>query len=391
MNKPKQPEISDCKTENLAELLQKFAFKNKIRIFITVLFLTSGILACTVEEIEQPPLTTFSFAGDVMMDRGIERTLQNTGIYPFFDVHDLLNDSTFTFVNLETSVSRIGERVNKLYTFKSRPETLSYLTNAGINIVSLANNHTMDYGTIALIHTISNLDVYGIMHTGAGMNIDEATTPVILETNGIKIGVLAYGDIYPISLYARENRPGVAGIYIDRMISNIQTLRESVDFVVVSLHWGIEYDDFIQPVQQRIAYRLIDNGANLIIGHHPHVLQGIERYNDGMIFYSMGNFIFDQRRHIKTRYTMVGKAMLQPEVSKVTNEDKTIGLVTNLNVSYKITPFFKSYDHFMPERPEPEMLTEIMKHIEKICEPYNDPKLDFTLHITNGYTNFWIN
>lgn len=328
------------------------------------------------------PTLTFGFAGDVMLERRILPFLE-TGLDPFEEVTPILRQFTVAFINLETSVSAQGVVIRgKPYVFMSAPSTLALVTNAGIDAVSIANNHTMDYGEIAMTNTLNHLDDYGILHTGAGLGLSQATTPIVIVTNGIRLGILAFGDIYPISLYSRgENDPGIAGIFSDEVMTAIKKLRPQVDFLVVSLHTGVEYDADPMPGQVTYGHRFIDSGADLVVMHHPHVIQGIERYKDGMIFYSVGNFVFDQMRE-PTRYSMIGSVEIVK--SWDTNGD------TNLSTRYFVTPVMKDLTNYRPNLPTPAELVLITNRLLSLSAKLNRKPLSFVPYNTSGYTNFLI-
>jgi len=159
--------------------------------------------------------------------------------------------------------------------------------------VNLGNNHIFDYGKVGLFDTISYLDSVGIRHVGAGHNAPQAHLPVIVNANGKRIALLGYygGGEAP---KATRTTPGVADRHIGNIQSDIETIRHSnsADYVAVNFHWGTEKADTPGRDQIEFAHAVIDAGADIIIGHHPHVLQGIERYKSGVIVYSLGNFVF---------------------------------------------------------------------------------------------------
>lgn len=242
--------------------------------------------------------------GDIMMDRGVASTMRKLGeSWPFSGLSGLLSGADIAFANLETSVSERGSRIDgKGIWFRSRPEHLQLLSDAGIDIVSAANNHIMDYGLTALTDTLSHLDAAGIRHAGAGRNIEEARQGAILEANGLKVGFLAYSDFHDIfwsfterfTFAATGSRAGMAPAITSLMVEDVRRMKRAADFVVVSVHWGQEYMRFPDNLQVERAHALADAGADLVLGHHPHVLQPVECYKGSIIFYSLGNFIFDQ-------------------------------------------------------------------------------------------------
>ncbi len=220
-----------------------------------------------------------------------EATGQQAG-YAFEDF-GLFRSADVSMVNLESPVTLRGKPVPKPFNFRAHPRIVRALIDAGVGIVNLANNHIFDYGARGLFDTILYLDSLGLQHVGAGRNASEAYRPVIRAVRGRRIGFLGYygGGEAP---GATGKSAGVARRDLGRIVDDIQKLRErdSVSFVVVNLHWGTELADHPDPDQVEFAHGLVDAGADLVVGHHPHVLQGIERYGNGVIAYSLGNLLF---------------------------------------------------------------------------------------------------
>jgi poly-gamma-glutamate capsule biosynthesis protein CapA/YwtB (metallophosphatase superfamily) len=244
--------------------------------------------------------------GDIMLGRGVGARLRKAGGYhkAFEKVSFYLNMGDVVFANLETplTASSHGLDKNRKIVLKAEPESVVALTSAGINLVSLANNHIMDYYEKGLMDTIELLDLNNIAYAGAGEDIDEARNPAIIEKNGLKIGLLAYTDMAELvfagnpylSFAAGNEKSGVAPRKYEIVMEDVSKAREQVDLLAVSLHWGIEESFKIAPEQVEFARNLIDNGVDLILGHHPHQFQGIEMYKGKPIIYSMGNILFDQ-------------------------------------------------------------------------------------------------
>ena len=208
---------------------------------------------------------------------------------PFYNIKDVFQNYDILFGNLETVLSNRGVQVPKRVPLQTNPDKIVYLKNTGFDIINLATNHIMDYGETGLLDTMSILKRNDIKFIGAGANIKDALKPVIFERNELKIGFLGFTSVGNI---AKEESSGCAPLNKELIIKCISELRKKVDILVVSLHWGIEYVFYPSPEQQKLARTLIDNGADLIIGHHPHVIQGIEKYNDKLIIYSLGNCNF---------------------------------------------------------------------------------------------------
>ncbi len=254
---------------------------------------------------EEPELRLMA-VGDIMLGRGVGMRLKKEGDYgfAFSKVSDYLKQGDVTFANLESPITASTHSLDKKrkIVLKGDPGSVEALTGAGIDVVSLANNHMMDYYEKGLFDTIDILDKNNILHTGSGRNLDDARRPVVIERNGIKIGFLAYSDMAelvfagdPYLKYSAEkDKSGVLPRKYETIKEDVGKLRGEVDILAVSLHWGGEESFTIPPEQVEFAHRLIDDGVDVILGHHPHQFQGIEMYKGKPIIYSMGNFLFDQ-------------------------------------------------------------------------------------------------
>jgi len=250
------------------------------------------------EIIKTDKITTIRFGGDVMMTSYFKNYIDSKGVnYMWEDVSELINSADYSIFNLETSVSLRGSDTKpKGYGFRSDPSTLEGLKNAGIDMVSLANNHVMDYGRDALSDTLENVKKYGIEYIGAGENKDEASKINYQEINGIKVAFISASEILGYETNKATNeRSGV--FYLNRddlsdINKKITEAKENENYVVLVLHWDREYENSPKEETVKMAHSLIDSGADIIIGHHPHVLQGIEYYKNGIIYYSTGNFNF---------------------------------------------------------------------------------------------------
>jgi poly-gamma-glutamate synthesis protein (capsule biosynthesis protein) len=242
--------------------------------------------------------------GDIMLARKVGRLMKEYGSnYPFIHISKKVKQADIAFCNLECPIAEKGEPLpGKGIFFRADPQAAVELKNAGFNLVSLANNHAVDYDSEALNETFYLLKKNNIDWVGAGENIDQALRPKIVNKNGIKIGILGFTDMadiyfsysYKRTFRAKENISGVAPMIESLMLQEVKKLKDKVDVVVVSIHWGTEYVYQPNIKQINLAHKLIDAGVDLIIGHHPHILQGIEKYKHGLIAYSLGNCIFDQ-------------------------------------------------------------------------------------------------
>lgn len=239
---------------------------------------------------------TIAFAGDVMLARLVDIVIKKNGPrYPWGNILDILNNADFRIVNLENTFTTSTRPELKVFNFKSHPDNVHTLREAHIDLVSLANNHTKDFGDEGLLETIKTLDNAAILHVGAGTTITHARRPVIITKNNIKIGILGATDNEP-TWQATKLRPGINYFSIDHMdalLHDIAHLRQQVDIVIISLHWGPNMRQ--RPTQEYIdaAHQMINAGADIIHGHSAHIFQGIELYNSKLIMYDTGDFVDD--------------------------------------------------------------------------------------------------
>ncbi|MDO8263897.1 MAG: CapA family protein [Gallionella sp.] len=243
----------------------------------------------------EPTDLVISAVGDIMLDGTARPVMAEQGYdYPFVKMLPYFNGAQIVFGNVEGPLTNRGTpEQDKTYVFRSPPATVSAaLRTAGFNVVSLANNHTLDYGTEGLIQTIETLDSAGIQHAGAGADLMTARQPALIQANGLKVAILAYSMTLPESFFAGANKAGTAFGHEEHVRADIMAAREQADIVLVSFHWGQEGKTILRDYQTRLGHVAIDAGASAVIGHHPHILQGIEQYKDGIILYSLGNFTF---------------------------------------------------------------------------------------------------
>jgi poly-gamma-glutamate synthesis protein (capsule biosynthesis protein) len=240
-------------------------------------------------QIELDSAATIIFTGDLNLAHNFDRAAQHRQI-DVFARWKKIGEYDAMVVNLENAVTQSIDSVKKEFVFKMKPSFLAQLSIAGVSLVNCANNHSADFGTEGLLETIRQLDSAKIKHIGIGRNFTEARKPVVLIRNGIKVGFFGYGGVK--DYIAERTKPGTTSCNEVLILKDIQKLKSNVDFVVVNLHWGNELAIYPDSSQIALAHRLIDGGADLIIGHHPHVLQGVEQYKGKVIAYSLGNFVF---------------------------------------------------------------------------------------------------
>ena len=295
-------------------------FKQYKIVFLFAIFSLIGVFATffttrplTIKATLQPPTSqvTLIAVGDIMPSRNVAKKIaeyKNLD-YPFLKTSQYLQSADITFANLESPVTPGKPVADNTMSFRTNPDVVPAIARAGIDIVSLANNHTPNYGAKGLLDTFKYLKESGIAYAGAGKNAEEANAPTFISKNGITFAFLAYNDsdVVPASYEAGTTTPGTAFMRIDKMTAAVKAVRSQTDIVIVSMHSGIEYTPTPDTSQKNFAHAAIDAGANMVIGHHPHVVQSMEKYNGKYIFYSLGNFVFDQMWSAETRRGMTLK------------------------------------------------------------------------------------
>ena len=255
--------------------------------------------ASTFHRNEGPYAIAFSSTGDLMFGREVGTFVDaNGGAAALANVADELSAANVTIANVEAPLTNDESDaiVGKDVYWMSRPAGIDALKKAGIDVVSLANNHIMDYGATGLKDTLNALDGAGIQHAGAGVTEQKAGEPVELEVDGVKIAFFSWTDVIPDNFLAFGENAGVvsARMNMDDACKRVKEAKETHDIVIVAMHWGVEYQPYIDEAQQQIpAHKLVDAGADVIVGNHPHVIEGIEFYNNALISYSQGDFVCD--------------------------------------------------------------------------------------------------
>ncbi len=253
-----------------------------------------------------PSTLTLAAMGDVNLD--IRPVQEGDFAYPWVSVRGLVESADLAFANLECSISYRGEPLpGKGFTFRGDPGALPYMREAGLDVVSQANNHVRDYGGEALMDSFAYLDAAGVARCGAGADWGQAHTPAYLMGNGLKVAFLAYSDINWTGWQAGSGYPGVADASeVGQMQADIAAAKANADLVVVSFHWGTERKYTPDGSQVYYAHAAVDAGADLVLGHHPHVVQGCEIYSGKLIAYSLGNFVFSPGSP-ECRWTILGR------------------------------------------------------------------------------------
>jgi len=246
-------------------------------------------------------------AGDVMLGGRWENQVARDGYFhPFERIAPESKKGDITLVNLEAPLtSRGSEFTDKKYRFRVNPKAAAALKKAGITTVTLANNHSMDYGPIGLLDTLQHLDAAGIGHVGAGETLAAALKPLIYDIRGTRVAILGYSLTLPQEFWAGKARAGTAPLLEKLVKEDIALARKQASIVIVTAHWGEEGTTRLREYQPRLARMMIDAGADAVIGHHPHILQGVETYKRGIIFYSLGNVAFASKSNIADRTLLV--------------------------------------------------------------------------------------
>ena len=278
------------------------------------------------------------FVGDIMLNRGVKHMIDKHGEgdfkFPFLKIADYLKKADIVFGNLESVISDKGTKAGSMYSFRAKPEAIEGLVFAGFDIVSVANNHVFDYGRLAMEDSFLRLKEAGIAYVGGGFSEEEAYAPIIKEIDGVKIAFLAYTNLGSIHWTAKEENSGIAWLEKDRVEKDIKEARDQADLIIVSFHYGDEYQLKPNSFQISISQAAIDAGADLVIGHHPHVVQPVEirqlAERKGYIAYSLGNFIFDQDFSEETMKGLILKVIIKERKIK-----EVITIETEINQYYQ--------------------------------------------------------
>ncbi len=256
---------------------------------------------------------TLLFSGDVTLGFHYEEYIneqlshdagrEEMSGWGFKNVRAVTSAADLFVVNLECPFTTRGEKLAKNFNFRANPSLVAALESGGVDVVSLANNHMMDYGPQGLSDTLATLDAAKIVHFGAGVDLKAARAPAIVTVKGVRFAFLGYfflsdRNIEPPEVIATATTPGVAGHHdsLEQMKTwlheDIAAAKRHADVVIPFFHWGIEGHTQPEPYQVALGHLAIDSGASAVIGSHPHVLQGVETYKGAPIAYSLGNFVF---------------------------------------------------------------------------------------------------
>ena len=255
------------------------------------------------------------FGGDVMLDRGIRAQINHKGVSYFTnELAPEFSKADYAIVNLECPATDKASPLTKQYVFRAEPAWLPSLRNAGITHCIMANNHSYDHGRAGLVATAKNIESAGITPIGFGQSQKLACEPLILNKNGIEVAIFSSVTLPLEAWMYLPDSPGMCQASIDDLKLAVSTFRTThpQTFIVVTLHWGVEYQPIPTSTQRQQATELIEAGTDAIIGHHPHVIQSYERINGKPVFFSIGNLIFDNPRAITHRGILV-KLVIQSQ------------------------------------------------------------------------------
>ncbi len=275
-----------------------------------------------------------AFAGDVMFPDNYLSAYDQSGITAIADdeMLEAMQGADLFILNEEFPFSLRGEAMaDKQFTYRTDPSYVQILTELGTDVVTLANNHTLDYGRDAFCDTLDTLDQAGIKRIGGGYNIEDASAPAVCTVNGLSFAIFGATRVSPSAdWYAGAELPGLFQTYeASRLNTAITEAKQSYDYVIVYIHWGIEKNETPEEYQRTLAKGYIDAGADLVVGAHPHVLQGFEYYKGVPIIYSLGNYLFDNR----TGETLLLEALFtddEPPMIKLIPCQRSNGVLTKL-------------------------------------------------------------
>lgn len=249
------------------------------------------------------------FTGDILLDRGVRQVIEHHGVDHLFseDIDSVFRSAQLVVGNLECPATKIEAPVFKRFIFRGEPEWLDTLQRHGYTHLNLANNHSIDQGRKGLLDTKRNILAAGMVPIGAGENMNEAVQPVLLAEHPRKVWLVASLRLALENYAYLPDKPCVSQEPMDSLLERVNRLRraDSTAVIIVSLHWGGEHTLQPVPSQRLEAHQLIRAGADILVCHHTHTLQTIEEFQGKKIYYSIGNFIFDQPKPLNSKACMV--------------------------------------------------------------------------------------
>lgn len=305
------------------------------------------------------------------------RNADRPSIRVFSAVKHLFEKSDLVIGNLESPLLHNGHSIQGKCTLRGNPGWAEVIKRAGISVLSLANNHIMDYGEDGLRSTINSLDQARLGFVGAGRNREEAYSPAFVDVAGKRISILARTSVIVSSpSYARESQPGVAFLDTEETIARIRYCSQRSDIVILIMHWGLEEYSYPSPTQRLLARNFVYSGVDILLGHHPHILQSVEHVGKGMVCYSLGNFLFDE-----FMWSFVNrKAELHHSVNRLSVQDRK-GIIMRINLSDEGV---KSYTYW-PTYIQSNGVVKVDDTLKRRCE---FDRISSRLY-SRGYVLFW--
>lgn len=306
---------------------------------------------------------TIAFGGDTHFVWGIEKLQNEEGfLKPIEEIQFLFNHFDFRVLNIETVISDKGQSKNQVnYVFRSNPNNIEILKELKLNLAILGNNHSFDFQEEGLKDMLERFKESGIPTIGAGININEALKPYLVELNSMKFAFFSISLIGSKEDYANHKKSGIAG-WNSLLLQEITKIRKTVDYIFISIHWGKEYNPLVQSEQKKLVNLLFRNGANFIVGHHPHIPQAIEVYSNNAVVYSLGNFMFGSANYLQ-----------EENLIAVFHFDKKNKKFLGIEV-YPITGRYRKYGYKIRE-PEEEDKMNLFKKIYYLSKKENPKQL----------------
>jgi poly-gamma-glutamate synthesis protein (capsule biosynthesis protein) len=254
--------------------------------------LAAAFVSLSAAQEASTPTITLAAVGDIRLNGPVGELIRRSGMKaPSDGVRDLLK-ADIVFGNLETSVTDRGTKTAKTWNFRAPPANVKALNEAGFTIVNLANNHVWDYGREGFLDTLAAVKKHHLLYIGGGKDLAEAEKLRVIEAGGLRVGFIGYTSTFPQEGWAKKGKPGVNYADFDRMTAVVAAAKNDCDVLIVSFHGGTELSEQANQIQRDFSHLAITAGADLVLGHHPHVLQPVEVYKDKPIIYSLGNFLF---------------------------------------------------------------------------------------------------
>lgn len=288
-------------------------------------------------------LVTATMVGDIMLGRNVEKVTNRQGQdYLFRNVESYFKNADYSTANFDHPVTANDEypAQDKPILLRTDEQSVKTLKNLNFSVLNVANSHSMDYLEQGLNDTVKAFNQSKMDFVGMGENLEKASNINYQTVNGIKIATLGFTDTYTAYSAANDNDPGILPAKPEIFIPLIQEAKEKANLVVVHAHWGEEYDTTPSPRQKGLAKAMADAGADIILGHHPHVLQPIDTYKNTVIFYSLGNFVFDQgwsasRESALVQYKLKKDGTARFEVTPLLIKEATPTLLSKWDAYYK--------------------------------------------------------